>query len=166
MNRTWHCLGGSSLVRKRNQPENHYINKEQPCTTTMKMNLLSSLVLSCPSSSVFSSLSVPVFFLCLCLSLSLSSFSVSVSVSVSISVSVCCCVLVCVVCVVWCVARLGTQKKPSVRRFKTSPCVPAPRAHVETHVRVVPVQTERFWTYTRWRFSSVKHVIFDISWAS
>ena len=24
--------------------------------------------------------------------------------------------------------------------FKTSPCVPAPRAHVETHVRVVPVQ--------------------------
>ena len=27
---------------------------------------------------------------------------------------------------------------------KTSPCIPAPRAHVETHVRVVPVHTGRF----------------------
>ena len=89
-------------MRKRNQPENHDTIKKRPCTTTLKMNLLSSLVLSClqlsclvlsclvlsslvfscpllsclllscRSSSVFSSLSVPVFFLCLCLSLSLS----------------------------------------------------------------------------------------------
>ena len=28
--------------------------------------------------------------------------------------------------------------------FKTSPCVPAPRAHVSTHVRVVPVHTGTF----------------------
>ena len=28
--------------------------------------------------------------------------------------------------------------------FKTSLCVPAPRAHVETHVRVVPAYTETF----------------------
>ena len=32
-------------------------------------------------------------------------------------------------------------KKTSVCRCKTSPCVPAPRAHVVTHVRVVPVHT-------------------------
>ena len=32
-----------------------------------------------------------------------------------------------------------TFETPPVSRFTTSPCVPAPRAHVETHVRVVPV---------------------------
>ena len=35
-------------------------------------------------------------------------------------------------------------KTPSVCRFKTSLCVPAPRAHVSTHVRVVLVHTGRF----------------------
>ena len=35
--------------------------------------------------------------------------------------------------------------------FKTSPCVPAPRAHVETHVRVVRVHTATSRIYTRWR---------------
>ena len=29
--------------------------------------------------------------------------------------------------------------------FKTSPCAPAPRAHVEKHVDVVPVHTGTFW---------------------
>ena len=32
----------------------------------------------------------------------------------------------------------------SVCRFKTSPSVPAPRPHVVTHVRVVPVHTGTF----------------------
>ena len=41
------------------------------------------------------------------------------------------------VCGVWC----ETLEKPTVCRFKTSPCVPAPRPHVETHVRVVPANT-------------------------
>ena len=35
--------------------------------------------------------------------------------------------------------------------FKTSSCVPAPRAHVFQHVRVVPVYTGTFWTDTRGR---------------
>ena len=39
----------------------------------------------------------------------------------------------------------------SVCTLKTSPCVQAPRAHVETHVRVVPVYTGTFWTDTRGR---------------
>ena len=85
------------------------------------------------------------------LSLSLSTFSVSVCLSPC--VVVCCCVMECVVCVVcgcawcvgvcgvvcvevcvvlWCVelcvARLGTMKKNSVCRFKTSPCVRACQA--------------------------------------
>ena len=78
-------------MRKRNQQENHYINKKRPCTTTLKMNVLSSLVLSFLSSSVFSPLPVPVFFLCLCLSVSLSPCGVVV---------VMCCVLLCCVCCV------------------------------------------------------------------
>ena len=49
-------------------------------------------------------------------------------------------------------ARLTTTT-PSllhpVCTFKTSPCVPAPRAHVVTHVRVVPGFTRTFWTDTR-----------------
>ena len=54
---------------------------------------------------------------------------------------VCCVVLcgvvwcVCGVCVVWCVCGVVCSaawhaEKTSVCRFKTSPCVPAPRAHV------------------------------------
>ena len=35
-------------------------------------------------------------------------------------------------------------KNASVCTFKTSPCVPAPRAHVFQHVRVVPVHTGTF----------------------
>ena len=46
-----------------------------------------------------------------------------------------CCVVLCFWGAVWCVV---CGMCPS----KTSPCVPAPRAHVETHVRVVPVHTE------------------------
>ena len=62
--------------------------------------------------------------------------------SLSVSVSVCG-----VVCAVWC----GTLKNPVCRfktprcvHSKTSPCMPAPRAHVETHVRVVRVHTGTF----------------------
>ena len=39
----------------------------------------------------------------------------------------------------------------SVCTFQTSPCVPAPRAHVETRVGVVPVHTGTFWMYPRGR---------------
>ena len=35
-------------------------------------------------------------------------------------------------------------KNASVCTFKTSPCMPAPRAHVLQHVRVVPVHTGTF----------------------
>ncbi len=43
--------------------------------------------------------------------------------------------------------RVSIQNVP-VCTFKTSPCVPAPRAHVETHVRVMPATRGRFgWTY-------------------
>ena len=46
---------------------------------------------------------------------------------------------------VWCVGGgeegVCTLKTPPVCRFKTYPCMPPPRAHVETHVRVVPVHT-------------------------
>ena len=37
--------------------------------------------------------------------------------------------------------RVYVQGRPSVCRFKTSPCVLAPRANVEKHVRVVPAYT-------------------------
>ena len=46
---------------------------------------------------------------------------------------------------------LVKNTRPSVCPFKKSPCVPAPRAHVSTHVRVVPVHKVTFWTYTRRR---------------
>ena len=67
-----------------------------------------------------------------------------------------------VLCVLWCVCvvvvlwlcgvsiqnpRVSIQTVP-VCRFKTLPCVPAKRAHVETHVRVVPVHTEAFFVHT------------------
>ena len=58
-------------------------------------------------------------------------------------------------CVVCGVARLGTQKKPPCG-FKTSPCVPAPRANVLPHLRVVPVHTGTFRVYTR-RFFGRTH---------
>ena len=62
---------------------------------------------------------------------------------------VCVCCVLCVVCVLCCVCGVVCgaawhAEKTSVCRFKTSPCVPAPRAHVETHVRVVPVHTRTF----------------------
>ena len=105
--------------------------------------LLSSFLLSSLFSLLFS---LSVFFLCL---LSLSSFSVSVSVlvvCVSSYVFVWCCVVWCGVCrVVWHaenpVCRLKTL---SVCRFKTSPCMPATRAHAFQHVGVVPVHTVTF----------------------
>ena len=124
--------------------------------------VFSFLVLSCLFLSCLVSLSLSLSVsLCFCLfSLSLSLFlSVSVSVSLCLRVVLCVVVLcgVCgVVCVVWCVARLGTQKKTSVCRCKTSPCVPAPRAHVLPHVRVVPVHTGTFCIYTR-RFFGRTH---------
>ena len=91
------------------------------------------------------------------------SFSVHFLCPLSLSLSVCLRVLLCVLCVLWCVwcvvvcvccvlvcvelcvARLGTQKKTSVCRFKTFPCVPAPPAHVLPHAGVVPVHTGTFW---------------------
>ena len=81
--------------------------------------------------------SFSVFFLCLlsvCLWLCL-------RVLLCVVVCCCCCYVSCCGCVcvrcVWC----ETLEKPTVCRFKTSPCVPAPRPHVETHVRVVPANT-------------------------
>ena len=38
--------------------------------------------------------------------------------------------------VVWCGARLGTQKTLPCVHSKRPPCMPAPRAHVLKHVRV------------------------------
>ena len=49
-----------------------------------------------------------------------------------------------------------SAEKTSVCGFKTSPCVPAPRPHVVTHVRVVPVHTGTFWIYTRRFFLRAK----------
>ena len=129
-------------MRKRNSPENHYTNKKRPCTTTLKMNLLSSILLSCLdlscllfsclSSSVFSSLSVPVFFLCLCLSL-------SVSVCLCLSLSP---------CGVSCVTRFETPCVHSTRLRvyvqNVTVCTGTTRTHVSTCVRVVPVQTGTF----------------------
>ena len=54
----------------------------------------------------------------------------------------------CVLCVfvvcggVWCVVWYA--EKTSVCRFKTSPCVPAPRPHVFTHAGVLSVHTGTF----------------------
>ena len=46
------------------------------------------------------------------------------------------------------------MKNVTVCTFKASPCVPAPRAHVFQHVRVVPVHTGTFWIYGRRVFSA------------
>ena len=52
------------------------------------------------------------------------------------------------------------RKKASVCRFKTSPCVPAPRAHLLPHAGVVPVHTGTFLIYTRRRFFGRTHGFF------
>ena len=70
----------------------------------------------------------------------------------SLSLSVCLRVLVfvfcveCVVCVVWCVARLGTQKKPPCADSKR-PCVHRHHAHMCYHMRA-------WCPYTRGRIES------------
>ena len=131
---------------------------------SLDLLIFCSPLLSCRSSSlvfrvVFSSLSScllsssRVFLLYLIVS-SLLSLAFSVSLSVSVSVCCCCgggggcgallcvvlccgvCVRCCGVCAVWCVVcRVSVQ---------TSPCIPAPRAHVFQHVRVVPAYTGAF----------------------
>ena len=93
----------------------------------------------------FASLFFPSFLLSSLFSLlSLSSFSVFFLrvLVVCVCRRVCLCgVLWCgVVCAVWC----GTLKTLSVCRFKTSPCIPATRAHAFQHVGVVPVHTGTF----------------------
>ena len=126
-------------------------------------SLLSSLIFSSSSlvsSRLFSFIFLSLLFsflvlsrlsfsVSLCLSLS---FSVSLCLSLSLSVSLCLslCLSVCVVWCVWC-PRVYVQKhlrvyvrNASVCRFKTSPCVPAPRPHVIPHAGVVPVHTGTF----------------------
>ena len=139
-----------------------------PLSSSLSLSrlFLSRIVLSCLSFSVSLclslSLAASVFFLCL---------SLFMSVSVSVSLCLCLRVVCCGVCVVlWCVVMCGCVvwcpsvyvQNASVCRSKTSPCVPAPRAHVLPHAGVVPVHTGTFGIYARRRFSSVKHVIFDI----
>ena len=111
---------------------------------------LSCLVFSCLVLSLFLclslSLSVSVFFLCLSLCFCL-------SLSLCLSVSVWCCVLwCCVVCVVWCVARLGTQKKP--------PCVDAKRPRVYRHHAHMCYHMCAWCRYTRGRFASTHGSLF------
>ena len=64
-----------------------------------------------------------------------------------------CCVVLCVVCCVLCVCCVVCgvvcgaawhAEKTSVYRFKTSPSVPAPRAHVLPYAGVVTVHTGTF----------------------
>ena len=106
-----------------------------------------SLLLSCSFSLlVFSLLLSSLFFSCL-VSLSL---SLSVSLCFCLSLSPCgvvccvvCCVVLCCVCGVVCGAAWHAENA-SVCRFKTSPCEPAPRAHVLPHAGVVPVHTGTF----------------------
>ena len=54
----------------------------------------------------------------------------------------------------------------SVCTFKTSPCMPAKRAHVFQHVRVMPVHAGRFWTYRRGRVESTHGVREEGGWSS
>ena len=71
-------------------------------------------------------------------------------------VCVVCVVLCCVVCVVWCGVVCGAAwhaEKTSVCRFKTSPCVPAPRA-LCYHMRA-------WCRYTRGRFESTHGGFWD-----
>ena len=143
MNFTGHCLGGSSLVRKRDQPDKSlHQQKKKKATHHHTEN----------ESSLFSALSVSVCpSLCLCLSLSLSLSLCLSLLSCGVVVVMCCVVLCCVVCVNVCVLVCGTlnprvsTQHVSVCTFKTSlVCTGTTRTHVETCVRVVPVQTGTF----------------------
>ena len=89
--------------------------------TENESSLLSCLVLS---SFVFSSLSVPVFFLSLCLSLSLSPCGVVCDAVLCCVVVMCCVVVLCVVC--------DTLKNP-VCPLNTCPCVRSKRPRVYRH---------------------------------
>ena len=136
------------------------------------LNLLLSCLVSPPSSSlVFLSCTVlPFIFSCSvpsslvlsCLSfcLSLSPCDVVCCVVWCVSLWSWCCLVVVVlfgVCVCVCSGTLKKRGKTvcgfenvTVCTFKTSPCMPAPRAHVLKHVRLVPVHTGTFWIHT-WR---------------
>ena len=129
---------GKGLGRQRNKPDEslQQLRTAMHHHTENESSLFSCLVLS---SFVFSSLVLSLLFrlpfsLCPCL-LSLSSSSVSVCLCLRVLLRV---VLWCVVvCGVWC----GTLEKPRVSTqhvsmcaFKTSPFVPAPRAHMLKHV--------------------------------
>ena len=117
-------------------------------------SLFLSWLVSCLASSLFLSWLVSLSLsLSLVLSLSLSFSLCFCLLSLSLSVYVCLCLCV-VWCVVWCL-RVYVQNA-SVCRFKTSPCVPAPRAHMLPHAGVVPVHTGTFGIYTR-RFLGQTH---------
>ena len=62
-------------------------------------------------------------------------------------------VLCCVVCVVWCVARLGTQKKPS--------CVDSKRPRVYRHHAHMCYHMCAWFRYTRGRFESTHEGFLD-----
>ena len=125
-----------------------------------------SLLLSCRSSSLSSSL-FSLFFSCLLLFrllflcllfLCLLSLSLSVSVCLCLSLSPSCVVVVLLLlcCGVHAEKPRVSIQNVSVCTFKTSPSVPAPRAHVFQHVRgagthgdVLTAHTGTFRTYTR-----------------
>ena len=106
-----------------------------------RSSLLFSLAFSFIFTCLFSPLSSPRFSFIVSSSLFLScpvlSVSLSLSVSLCLRVVLCCVLCLCCVCGVVCGAAWHAEKT-SVCRFKTSPCVPAPRAHV------VPVHTGTF----------------------
>ena len=66
-----------------------------------------------------------------------------------VSVSVCACFLCVSVSVQSCCCFVVSTQNVPVCTFRTSPCVPAPRAHVETHARVLPAYTVTFKNDTR-----------------
>ena len=94
---------------------------------------------------VFSCLSLSSFFLSLSLCLSLSPCDVVCDVVCGSACGVCGVCARCGVCGV-------SIQNVTVCTDKMSPCMLATRAHVDTHVRVVPVDTGTFGTYTRGRF--------------
>ena len=128
------------------------------------LDLFTSFHLSSFSSHLFSSLLFHLLFTCLASSLVFSRLSSHMSLHMScffsclvsslflcLSLCLCLCVNLSVLCGV-CGVPVCTFKKrlrvsvqnASVCRFKTSPCVPAPRPHVLPHAGVVPVHTETF----------------------
>ena len=134
--------------------------------TENESSLFSCLVLS---SSVFSSLSVPVFFLSLslslCLSLSLSPCGVVCDAVLCFVVVMCCVVVLCVVC--------DTLKTP-VCPLNTSPCVRSKRPRVYWHhahtcfnmcARAAGTNGDVLNVHTETFFIG-KTSDFDISWAS